>query len=108
MRYLYKTSLSTDRLTVTIMYTQYTRHRWVVHGILATGGTQYTRNRWYTVYSPLVVHSTHHLAMASSTELVRAWPRWRLPVTLGGGITITNVPAGFGTLKSRCKETVTL
>lgn len=27
---------------------------------------------------------------------VRAWPMWRLPVTLGGGQGMTNVPSGFG------------
>ena len=29
---------------------------------------------------------------------VRAWPKWRLPVTLGGGRQIMNVPFGFGSL----------
>ena len=29
-----------------------------------------------------------HLTRASSIELVRACPMWRMPVTLGGGITI--------------------
>jgi hypothetical protein len=46
---------------------------------------------------PVVVHclwlNISHLVMASSTLLVSAWPRWSLPVTLGGGITIVNTPA---------------
>ena len=32
----------------------------------------------------------YHLTRASSTELVKACPKWRGPVTLGGGSTITN------------------
>ena len=41
---------------------------------------------------------TYHLVTASSTELVRAWPRWRLPVTLGGGRQIINWPLGEGSV----------
>ena len=39
---------------------------------------------------------SYHLVMQSSTALVRAWPRWSDPVTLGGGIHIINKPFGLG------------
>lgn len=38
---------------------------------------------------------THHRVIQSSTALVRAWPKCRLPVTFGGGITIMNIPLSF-------------
>ena len=41
------------------------------------------------------VFLTYQRVMASSTELVKACPRWRDPVTLGGGMTMTNVPLGL-------------
>jgi hypothetical protein len=34
--------------------------------------------------------ATHQRVRQSSIAVVRAWPRWSEPVTLGGGITITN------------------
>lgn len=38
---------------------------------------------------------THHLVRESWMALVRAWPRWSDPVTLGGGMQIMNMPRGF-------------
>ena len=39
-----------------------------------------------------------NLVMASSTLLVRAWPKCNFPVTLGGGITIMKTPSGGASL----------
>lgn len=36
------------------------------------------------------ISGTHHLTSASCIEHVRAWPRCRVPVTLGGGKHNTN------------------
>lgn len=41
---------------------------------------------------------TYHLVRVSWMELVRAWPKWSDPVTLGGGMQIMNMPRGFGSL----------
>ena len=46
-------------------------------------------------------HSSHmttpyHLTSESCMAFVRACPRWRLPVTLGGGRVIMKRPLGFG------------
>mmetsp|Transcript_6070 Transcript_6070/g.19785 ORF Transcript_6070/g.19785 Transcript_6070/m.19785 type:complete len:236 (+) Transcript_6070:2938-3645(+) len=41
----------------------------------------------YNVASPFM---RCHLVNESSIAAVRAWPKWRLPVTFGGGITMTN------------------
>ena len=46
--------------------------------------------------SPFLWHGwfTHHLTRASCIEQVRAWPRCRVPVTLGGGKHSTNFLSG--------------
>lgn len=40
----------------------------------------------------------YHLVMASSTAFVRACPKCKDPVTLGGGITMTKFPLGFSSV----------
>ena len=47
----------------------------------------------------------YHLTSESWMALVRAWPRWRLPVTFGGGRVIMNRPLGFSSSALlRCKN----
>lgn len=41
---------------------------------------------------------SYHLVRVSWMALVRAWPRWSDPVTLGGGIHIIKMPRGFWSL----------
>ena len=48
------------------------------------------------IYVVSTLTTPYHLMSESCTALVRAWPRWRLPVTLGGGRVIMNRPLGFG------------
>lgn len=38
---------------------------------------------------------SYHRVSVSWMALVRAWPRWSDPVTLGGGIHIMKIPRGF-------------
>ena len=53
--------------------------------------------RWgYITQRHVIYFLKYHLVMQSSTLMVRAWPRWREPVTLGGGMHIMNLPLGLG------------
>ena len=55
-----------------------------------------TRIRTYNSDDVIILSQpTHHLTMESSMALVRAWPRWRVPVTLGGGRVMMNDPLGL-------------
>ena len=43
---------------------------------------------------------TYHRASESWIEMVSAWPRWSVPVTLGGGSIIVKLPASAALLAS--------
>jgi hypothetical protein len=47
----------------------------------------------------LAITKANHLAIVSWTVVASAWPKWRVPVTFGGGMTIVNWPFGFCSLK---------
>ena len=49
----------------------------------------------------------HHLTIASCMVFPRAWPKWRVPVTLGGGRHITNFSVGELTSWKQTSESET-
>ena len=62
----------------------------------------WTSKFWF-LHPPSQTHSSYQRVRVSSMALVRAWPRWREPVTLGGGIAIMKTPLGCSGRRSDCR-----